>query len=453
MMSKSNQVVKHEALQGSIARLPTTDDTTAPFLDTVTTAMGVSRGVLPSDEQISFLWNNLPRLLSTVSREDVTDTHVKMCIAVSAGLFDGAVNYAWNLAITGLRERVIKYGLRVVSQVRNDPDFDESKLLKVGDADLIQLCLNLNLLSEDAYFRLNHCREVRNHFSAAHPPIGSLTEYEVQNFINNVLLYAWSSEDNPKGIDIQKLIRAIKNGRFSEEQIRHWQDRIEGTHAAQRASIFGMLHGIHCDPSLQEHARVNALEICKTAVETHFSQGVRSALINQHSEYAAKGDTERQTKSRLFFEQLGLLELLDQSERHVIVSNACRNLMRVHQSWNNFHNEPPFAGRLYEVVSQQQVPDTAKPEFIETVVTCSVGNEFGTSYDADVQYVKMVKGFSAKEIELMLKLPLRRNMLSERMQQYIRCKNKYRKLVSILDVASIPTSLQASYDRWISPCQ
>jgi len=451
MTSKSKQVVKDEAIQGTITSLPTTDDTTAPFLDTVTNAMGVSRLALPTDEQISFVWNNLPRLLSAVSREDVTDTHVKMCIAVAAGLFDGAVNYAWNLAITGLRERVIEYGLRVVSRVKNDPDYDESKLLKEGDADLIQLCLNLNLLSEDAYFRLNHCREIRNHFSAAHPPIGSLTEYEVQNFINNVLTYAWSGEDNPKGIDIQELIRAIKSGRFSEDQMRHWQGRIDGTHAAQRALIFGMLHGIHCDPSLQEHSRVNALEICKTAVESHFSQGVKSALINQHSKYARKGDTARQSKSRIFFEQLGLLELLDKTERHVIVSNACRNLMRVHQSWNNFHNEPPFAERLYEVVSQQQVPDTAKAEFIETVVTCSVGNEYGTSYDADVLYVKMVKGFSAKEIELMLKLPEQRNMFAVRMQQYARCNDKYRQLVASLDIASIPASLEAKYNRWISP--
>lgn len=450
MMCTSRQAVNQEALAGSIAHLPTTKDTTAPFLDILTNAMGVSRSVLPSHEQISFLWNNLPRLLNTTPPETITDTHVKMCIAVAAGLFDGAVNYAWNLAITGLRERVLQYGLIVVSQVKNDPDFDESKLLKVGDADLIQLCLNLNLISEDAYFRLNQCREVRNHFSAAHPPIGSLTEYEVQSFINNVLTYAWSREDDPKGIDIPKLIRAIKNGKFSDEQMRHWQDRIDRTHAAQRALVFRMLHGIHCDPSQQEDTRVNALQICKTAVETHFSQAVKSVLINQHGEYAGKGDTERQTKSRLFFERLGLLDLLDNSERHVIVSNACTNLMRVHQAWDNFHNEPPFAERLYQVVSQQQVPDTAKPEFVETVVTCSVGNGYGTSFDADFHYSRMVKGFSAKEIELMLKLPLQRNMLSERMENYTRCSAKYRKLVSSLDTASIPASLQAIYNRWIT---
>ena len=450
MKSSSKNAKEHEALESSIVRLPITTDTTATFLDVLTNEMGVKRSVLPSDEQISFLWSNLPRLLSTTSRETVTDTHVKMCTAIAAGLFDGAINYAWILAVTSLRDRVTQYGLRVVSQVISDPDFDERKLLQVRDADLIQLCHNLNLISEDAHFRLNQCREIRNHFSAAHPPIGPLSEYEVQNFINIVLTYAWSSEENPKGIDILELIRAIKNGRFSEEQMRHWQERIERTHAAQRALIFRMLHGVHCDPSEREHSRVNALEICKGTVEPYFSQGVKSALINQHSEYTAKGDTERQTKSRLFFEQLGLLHLLDESERHVIVSNACRNLMRVHQAWNNFHNEAPFAERLYEVVSQQQVPDTAKPEFIETVVTCSVGNAYGTSYDADVLYLKMVKGFSAKEIEIMLKLPQQRNLLSERMKQYPRCKDEFRKLVSSLDIASIPASLQTSYNRWVT---
>ena len=63
----------------------------------------------------------------------------------------------------------------------------------------------------------------------------------------------------------------------------------------------------------------------------------------------------------------------------------------------------------------------------------------------------MVKGFSAREIEIMLQLPQQMNMISLRMRQCVRCEVKYKKLVSSLDIASIPASLKSIYIRWITP--
>src|SRR5262249_4980481 len=61
-------------------------------------------------------------------------------------------------------------------------------------------------------------------------------------------------------------------------------------------------HSPRRHPSSQE-ARLNALSICETFSE-EFSPKTRSALVDHHQEYKAKGDDARQKASRQFFEEL-----------------------------------------------------------------------------------------------------------------------------------------------------
>lgn len=152
------------------------------MLTALTQALGVERSILPTDDQISNLWSNLPRLIAKIPPEHRSETIVRMCVAVASGLFDSAINYAWNAAIIELRNKVRRFGLPVIPQIL-DQDFDEGTLIDLKDVELLNLCLKLNLITEDGYFLLDQNRDIRNNFSAAHPTMGSLDEYEFLNFL------------------------------------------------------------------------------------------------------------------------------------------------------------------------------------------------------------------------------------------------------------------------------
>ena len=79
--------------------LPDIAPITAPMLAELTKALGVGRNILPADDQISHVWSNLPRLIAKIPPEHRSETIVRMCVAVASGLFDSAINYAWNAAI------------------------------------------------------------------------------------------------------------------------------------------------------------------------------------------------------------------------------------------------------------------------------------------------------------------------------------------------------------------
>src|SRR5262245_2467426 len=148
--------------------LPAIVQASSTALEQITTALGVSRDILASDAEIDRAWKQLPRLLSIIPPELRSELHVRMCVAVAAGLFDSAINYAWNSSIVALRNQVRAFGLHVVPQITRK-EFDEYKLLDLKDAELLELCLSLNLIAEEAFFFLSQCRDIRNNFSSAHP--------------------------------------------------------------------------------------------------------------------------------------------------------------------------------------------------------------------------------------------------------------------------------------------
>lgn len=97
--------------------LPALPDTVLPALAALTTSLGIPRDVLASDEEIQYAWRDLPRELREIPPDLRGELIARMCVAVSTGLFDGAMNYAWNAAILQLRTKVRNFGLPIVAQI------------------------------------------------------------------------------------------------------------------------------------------------------------------------------------------------------------------------------------------------------------------------------------------------------------------------------------------------
>ena len=442
----ASKIVPADAALPAQIDLPQIDGFTAPMLDTLTAALGVDRAILASDDQIGHAWSNLPRLLNKIPPELRTDQMARMCVSVAVGLFDSSINYVWNSAITELRNKVRQFGLNVVPQII-DSDFDEKKLTELKDADLLTLSLKLNLISEEGYFMLDQCRDIRNNFSAAHPSMGALGEDEFVNFLSRCARYALGGEHNPRGVDIKDFVDAIKGGQFQHAQLETWSKRLSETHDAQRELLFGILHGIYCDPASGEEARLNSLSIC-TKLKDEFTPRTQSELIDRHQDYIAKGDKERHVASKNFFEKLGIIDWLSESEGHALISAACSNLLSVHNAFDNFYNEPPFARRLEEIARQVAIPETTQAEYVESIITCAAGNRYGVSNAAVPSYHRMIKSFSPREIKIMLNLPGSKTVVAKRIELHPKCSKRYKDLVALLKPESVPTSAQAAFKKW-----
>jgi hypothetical protein len=347
-----------------------------------------------------------------------------------------------------LRNRVRVFGFNVVSQVIGK-QFDEETLIDLQDSELLTMCLSLNLITEEGFFFLDQCRDIRNYFSAAHPSLGKIDDREFINFVSRCVKCALVSTRNPRGVDAQAFIPAVKGPRFTDAQQGAWVQRLEETHEAQRDVLVSTLHGIYCDPASPEEGRQNALAIAETFA-AKFTSKIKSELLDRHSEYLAKGDNPRHIASQQFFERLGLTGLLAESERHAIISKTCKKLLSVHNAFNNFYNEPPFAERLLELRQQAPISDTAKEEFVEAVLTCAVGNPYGVSHAAYPHYRKMIENFSPREIVSMLTIPKRITIVAARIRSYPHCKTRFLAAVRLISPESVPMEYRKEYEFFLS---
>ena len=268
--------------------------------------------------------------------------------------------------------------------------------------------------------------------------MGALDEDEFLNFLSRVGRHALANERNPRGVDIQAFIAAVKSGRFTREQLETWRARIADTFDAQREMLFGTLHGIYCGPDSGEEARVNALSICQAFVQTMTPQA-QSSLVDRHQDYRAKGDEARHRASQQFFERLGLVSLLGDAEVHSLITTAAAKLLSVHNSFDNFYNEPPFADRLAGLAAQNRIPESAQHDFVNAVVTCATGNPYGVSNAAMPAYTGMIRSFSPAEIKIMLDLSTGRTAVGNRIRAYGTCRSRFKELVGLLDSRSVPT--------------
>jgi len=375
--------------------LPEVMDNTLPSIGNILSSFGLPREIIASNDEIESAWRELPREISRIPIELRDGLIARMCVATSVGLFDGAINYIWNAVILNLRARARSFGLGYISQTLNKK-FEEDDLNDLMDSELLDLCHKLELLSEEGYFFLNQCRDIRNNFSSAHPSIAQIDDRELINFISRCCKHGISADYTLQGIHIADFIDTIKTSKFSQDAIEAWSEKLENTFPAQRALLIPMLHGLYCDPASKEHTRINALSICQET-KPLFDSKIESAFIDQHNRYISKGDEERTKASRLFFQRMDLLNLLTNAEKHSIVRNACASLYKVHQGYDNFYNEPPFAKNLCEIVSATSVPDSTKDEFVQTVVTCYVGNPYGISRAAIRYYEEMIVNFTPKK--------------------------------------------------------
>lgn len=429
--------------------LPSLPTTMLPAIFELTTSLGIARNVLASDEEIQYAWSGLPRELKEIPPDLRGELIARMCIAVSTGLFDGAMNYAWNAAILQLRNKVRNFGLPIVAQIQQS-DFEEKHLLELQDSRLLELALKLNLVNEEGFFFLDQCRGVRNNFSAAHPTMGSINDREFTTFLNRCIRYALADASSPKGVDIGAFISAVKGPRFNANQNNVWIQRLSDTHDAQRQTLVVMVHGFYCDPNTSEPSRLNALDI-GNALKNIFTASLRSDLVNKHSEYAAKGDEPRRTASSQFFEKLGLLTLLNEPEQHAVFYRAIERLWNVHNGTNNFYNEPPFAERLLELSQQSAVPETAQEQFVKVVVCCNIGNGHGICRAASLSYEQIIKNFSPREIATMIRLATdNETILNHRIKNFSSCRARFKSTLSLVDLASVPSGVKVAFESFIN---
>jgi len=249
-----------------------------PELSRLTSALGIAQRA-GFDEEITYAWRDLPRELQHIPTNLRGELIARMCVAVSTGLFDGAINYIWNATILHLRDRVREFGLPVVAQIQQQ-DSKRNSCWIYRTANCSICCLKLNLISEDGFFSWINVG-IRETTSLRHiHQLETSMIAEFTTFLNRCVRYATRGRVLAARRGVGNFITAIKGATVYSGQCEVWLERIDATHDPQRELLFGTVHGIYCDPATSEPARLTRLICVKRTREV--PAAIRSDLIDRH---------------------------------------------------------------------------------------------------------------------------------------------------------------------------
>jgi hypothetical protein len=147
----------------------------------------------------------------------------KFLSAVSAGLFDAALNYLWDETVQQLRYRVSQYDIQyfydlaVTSDKRSKLSTEED-LVKIDDSELIQGAKEIGLISDIGYRLLDNIKYMRNWASAAHPNQVELTGIQLIDWLETCIREVISLPLSNIAIQIGRLLRNIKTNVLNQTE-------------------------------------------------------------------------------------------------------------------------------------------------------------------------------------------------------------------------------------------
>ena len=337
----------------------------------------------------------------------------KFTVAISVGLFDGALNFLWDETVKSLRRLAVDFDLQyflsvaktINTKYKNLASIDD--LPAIGDHDLLDICRRIGLVNDINFKRLEHVNYLRNHASAAHPNENYISGIEMLSLLESCLRHAIVAKPDHSVIQIQQLFDNLRTKEIPKEDFDVIAEDLR-KQPQERIDDFTLsIVGIYIDPKTEAYVKKNIDRLGRRIwdvllEETKLRIGAKFGL------YRKNGDVERKDAIQNFLETVNGLQYKDEDSLAAELLEKLQNLKTVHFEWNNFYNEFAHAKSIDMSIPATGIPDTVRKLFVKVISICYIGNGLGYRDGVDESalpfYKKYIEDFGIVEIKDFLHL-------------------------------------------------
>ncbi len=352
----------------------------------------------------------LPDTISKLKKNQREQAHYisKFIACCGAGLFDAALNYLWDETILNLREKIIKYDLDyfydAIKGLDRDKFRNEDNLQDLPDWQLIEGCMETEIITLIGYKHLNYIRDMRNFASAAHPNQTELTGLMLVSWLDTCIKEVLAKEPSDSAIIVKKLLINIREESFDESNVLPIKTKIEELPKDLSGTLLKSLFGMYVDKDLSLTAKKN-IDLIAKSVWMQADEPIKQEIGMRYASYCVNGDLLRKKFASSFLNNVDGLSYLTEDIKSVEIKEKLDNLLSSHYEHNNFYNEEPHAKNLFKYVHETgDVPKSIRYEYVKTLVICRLGNSYGIARSARPYYDEMIKMFQDTCIREFLRL-------------------------------------------------
>lgn len=332
----------------------------------------------------------------------------KFTVAITVGLFDGALNFLWDETTKTIRRLVVSFDLQYFFNVAEtiSPRYrnliTEEDLEEISEHDLLEISRRIGLINNVNFRRLEHVNYLRNHVSAAHPNENDITGIEMLSLLEYCLKCAITAKPDHSVIQIKQLLANIRRNEIPEEDLRIIGSDFSRQPQERIDDFLLSIFGIYCDPRQRQHVKANVENLITfvwdcASEETRYQIGVKFGL------YRKNGDIDRKNATQRILEIVQGLEYKDEDSLAAELLEKLQNLRTVHFDWNNFYNEYPHAKSIEDSMPKSGIPASVRKIFVKVICICYCGNGKGYREGVDESalpyYEKYIDMFKTEEIK------------------------------------------------------
>jgi hypothetical protein len=322
----------------------------------------------------------------------------KFTVAISVGLFDGALNFLWDETVRALRRMISGFDLQYFMNVAHTINSKYKNLTSpedleaISDHDLLEISRRIGLVNDINYKRLENVNYMRNHASAAHPNDNAVSGIEMLSLLESCLKYAIVAKPDHSVIKLKQLFENLRSKEIPKEDFvvigddlcKQPQERIDDF----VLSIFGL----YIDPRTDAPVRKN-IDRLMPQIWHVVNEDVKFHIGAKFGVYRKNGDIERKDFVQKFLETVNALHYKDEDSLAAELLEKLQNLKTVHFEWNNFYNEYYHAKSVSESIPAGGIPASIRKLFVKVVTICYVGNGRGYRDGVDDRAVEFYKIF------------------------------------------------------------
>jgi hypothetical protein len=311
-----------------------------------------------------------------------------------------------------LRQKVARFDLAYFyDSVFSDPDrhrefSTEDDLVQLDDQQLIVGCRNIGVLSDVGFRLLNHIRDMRNWASAAHPNQVELSGLQLVGWLDTCVREVLAREPTAPAIEAKQLLHNVRTQVLQAPDVPPIEASLDDLPPEIISSLLRAVAGMFADPGLAADAK-NNLRLIAPAIWQRSPEQARRDVGLKYSRHASNADIQRRDAVRDFLTAVGGLAYLATDALALEMTERVQSLESAHLGTNNFYHEPTPARALAAVVPESgAIPDAVRTDYVRVVTLAHIGNSWGFSWGADVQYDKLIARFRDREIQQFARLLL-----------------------------------------------
>jgi hypothetical protein len=337
----------------------------------------------------------------------------KFTVAITAGLFDGALNFLWDETVKALRRMAVKYDLQYFFSVAESVSAryknlnKEEDLEAISEFDLLDICRRIGLINDLNHKRLEHVNYLRNHASAAHPNEHEISGHEMISLLENCLRYAITAIADHSVIQIKTLFENIRKHKINDDDFNLICEELEKQPQERINDFIQSIFGIYCDPRQEQHTKENIEKLIST-LWASCEDEIKYRIGSKYGVYRKNGENDRRNAAQKFLEIADGLEYKDEDSLVAELIEKLQDLRTVHFGWNNFYNEYPHAKSIADSLPKQGIPKAARKLFVRVICQCWIGNGKGFRKGVDeraiVHYSEFISMFGIEEVKTFLEL-------------------------------------------------